>query len=212
MSAPKGAVAKYLVSTWVMHLSVIVPERIFTIEGFFSPEECARAIERGENAGFEAAGVQTRQGRTAMPGLRNNDRAALESQDEAAEMWQRLQPFVPSPLFGRDAIGLSSTLKFYRYDVGQTFKMHADGSVKGEGGQRSLVTFMIYLNHDFIGGHTRFELRAPYHEADVAPRAGMALLFLHTLQHEGAQVLEGRKYVLRSDVMYSALPEAPSST
>jgi prolyl 4-hydroxylase len=30
----------------------------------------------------------------------------------------------------------------------------------------------------------------------------MALLFDHHLLHEGAAVMSGRKYVLRSDVMY----------
>ena len=195
-----------------MQQHTIVPERIFTVENFFSPLECAQAIERGEGAGFAAAGVQTKTGRAEMLSIRNNDRAALESQEEAARLWLRLQPFVPSPLFGRTAIGLSETLKFYRYDVGQTFKPHADGSVKRPNGQRSLVTFMIYLNQDFEGGHTKFELREPYHSADVAPKIGMALLFLHTLRHEGAQVLEGRKYVLRSDVMYSALESEAAST
>lgn len=187
-----------------MDKQVIVPERIFTIANFFSPDECRDAIERGENTGFAAAGVQTKDGRAEMLGLRNNDRAAFDSPEFADELWLRLRPFVPSPLFGRTAIGLSETLKFYRYDVGQTFKMHQDGSVKRPNGEKSQVTFMIYLNDDFEGGHTKFELREPHQAADVAPQAGMALLFLHTLRHEGAQVLEGRKYVLRSDVMYSA--------
>jgi prolyl 4-hydroxylase len=36
----------------------------------------------------------------------------------------------------------------------------------------------------------------------VTPEAGLALIFDHDLLHEGAAVLEGQKYVLRSDVMY----------
>jgi hypothetical protein len=31
----------------------------------------------------------------------------------------------------------------------------------------------------------------------------MALVFLHLQLHEGAPVVEGRKYVLRTDVMYA---------
>ena len=41
--------------------------------------------------------------------------------------------------------------------------------------------------------------------AAVAPRPGLALLHLHgddCLEHEGAEVLSGIKYVLRSDVLY----------
>jgi len=36
----------------------------------------------------------------------------------------------------------------------------------------------------------------------ITPKEGMALIFLHKLYHEGSEVLEGRKYVLRSDIMY----------
>ncbi len=66
---------------------------------------------------------------------------------------------------------------------------------------------MVYLNEAFEGGATRFFLREPHGEIDIVPQTGMALLFLHTLQHEGATVESGRKYVLRSDIMYGALPE-----
>jgi hypothetical protein len=33
----------------------------------------------------------------------------------------------------------------------------------------------------------------------------MALVFIHELLHEGAPVIKGRKYVLRSDVMFNPL-------
>ena len=36
----------------------------------------------------------------------------------------------------------------------------------------------------------------------VQPESGMALVFVHQQLHEGASVLNGRKYVLRTDVMY----------
>jgi hypothetical protein len=60
----------------------------------------------------------------------------------------------------------------------------------------SLLTFMIYLNEGYAGGETRFD------DAKVAGRTGMALVFHHGLVHEGAEVTEGKKYALRSDVMY----------
>jgi hypothetical protein len=37
----------------------------------------------------------------------------------------------------------------------------------------------------------------------VTPAKGMALLFRHELFHEGSALAKGRKYVLRSDVMYN---------
>jgi hypothetical protein len=41
----------------------------------------------------------------------------------------------------------------------------------------------------------------------VVPRKGSALFFYHHLDHRGDEVTSGRKYVLRSDVMYA--PPAP---
>ena len=55
---------------------------------------------------------------------------------------------------------------------------------------------MIYLNDDFAGGETNFG------ETCIKPETGMALVFEHDLLHEGCAVMKGRKYVLRSDVMY----------
>jgi len=38
----------------------------------------------------------------------------------------------------------------------------------------------------------------------------MALFFEHAIHHKGEPVLSGRKYVLRSDVMYSSLEDQQS--
>jgi len=37
----------------------------------------------------------------------------------------------------------------------------------------------------------------------ITPAAGTALFFTHEIWHEGAQVTVGRKYVLRTDVLYA---------
>ena len=54
----------------------------------------------------------------------------------------------------------------------------------------------MYLNEGFVGGETVVE------GVSITPRRGMALIFEHQLLHEGAAVASGRKYVLRSDVMF----------
>ena len=68
---------------------------------------------------------------------------------------------------------------------------------------------MIYLNQGFAGGDTRFHLPRRYYEdllnIAVIPVTGMVLCFVHELVHEGAPIIQGRKYVLRSDVMYRQL-------
>jgi prolyl 4-hydroxylase len=68
----------------------------------------------------------------------------------------------------------------------------------GEGGTKSLLTLMVYLNDDFEGGETEF----PEQGETIVPRAGTALLFQHMLLHAGKRVRSGVKMVLRSDVLY----------
>jgi predicted 2-oxoglutarate/Fe(II)-dependent dioxygenase YbiX len=182
----------------------IVTDRLFTIEEFFSQAECDYYIQMSESMGYAAASVTTRLGQEMHPEIRNNSRVNLDDIQLSENVWQRLQPYIPSPLFNRAAIGLNERWRFYRYEAGQTFKMHQDGSVKRDGSERSLLTFMVYLNADCEGGATRIELANTSNVITIAPRTGTALLFLHTYRHEGAPVTGGLKYVLRSDVMYSA--------
>ena len=62
---------------------------------------------------------------------------------------------------------------------------------------------MIYLNEGFEGGETVFQ-----RFLGVKPACGKALVFFHRQLHEGAPVVSGRKYVLRTDVMYRPTPTA----
>jgi predicted 2-oxoglutarate/Fe(II)-dependent dioxygenase YbiX len=102
--------------------------------------------------------------------------------------------------------GLNERLRFYRYDEGQKFDWHRDGYYESPSGKRSFLTFMIYLNDGSDGGETLFtKLGGLYLSEDdlsVKPRRGMALLFDHRILHTGSTVTRGRKYVLRTDVMY----------
>jgi predicted 2-oxoglutarate/Fe(II)-dependent dioxygenase YbiX len=181
---------------------IVIPETIITIDDFFSPEECDYCILKSESLGYDDAPITTSRGAVMNSQVRNNTRVMIDAPVMAGDLWPRLAPHVPSPLDNREAIGLNERFRFYRYDPGQAFTPHYDGAFRRENGEVSQITFMVYLNDDFTGGQTRFDLRYPYHEIDIVPKAGMALLFLHELRHEGAPVLRGRKYVLRSDVMY----------
>ena len=96
------------------------------------------------------------------------------------------------------AVGLNERFRCYRYEPGQRFAPHRDGYFERNDRERSLLTFMIYLNDDFSGGETAFLS----YGCSAKPRVGTALLFQHLLDHEGCVVRSGVKYVLRSDVMY----------
>ncbi|MCR9199316.1 MAG: 2OG-Fe(II) oxygenase [Planctomycetaceae bacterium] len=87
------------------------------------------------------------------------------------------------------------------------FWIHQDFPFERDNGERSFLTFMIYLNDDFEGGETSFEdsySDEPFDPFSVVPQTGMALFFEHGTYHIGELVSHGRKYVLRTDVMYAA--------
>lgn len=96
-------------------------------------------------------------------------------------------------------MGLNERLRFYRYTEGQQFRWHFDGSYRRSERERSMLSLLIYLNEGCLGGETEFATGI-----SVEPRTGMALAFVHRVEHRGAPVLEGIKYVLRTDVMYAA--------
>lgn len=169
---------------------------IWTIDNFLTSEECQKLIHKSESYGYEEAKVSLPKGAKMMKRIRNNDRLLYEDAKLADLYWSKLKSFCPEQIEEAKAIGLNEMFRFYRYDVEQRFKRHIDGRYKRNDKEESRITFLIYLNDDFKGGTTKFD------EIEIFPNAGSALCFIHEQKHEGIPILEGRKYVLRSDVMY----------
>lgn len=182
-------------------------EQVFVIHEFLSPEECAEYIRITEEAGYGPAPITTAGGFVMAPEIRNNERVMLDNFAWAAKLWERAKPLMPSPFRGAEATGLNERFRFYRYDEGHTFRPHIDGHF-ARNDERSQLTFMIYLSGACEGGETviYFSDDGLTHpdgaELRVKPETGKALVFFHYLLNEGAPVLAGRKYVLRTDVMY----------
>lgn len=173
-----------------------INEQIFTVDEFFTPAECQSHIELAESLGFADAPINTSFGPQIRPDVRNNSRVMHDDVICAAELWQRIADYIPQRIGFWTACGVNERFRYYRYDGGQQFDWHYDGYFERENGERSQLTFMIYLNADFCGGETTIE------KVDIAPAPGKALFFVHRVLHKGQLVVEGRKYVLRTDVMY----------
>lgn len=152
-------------------------ERVFSVPGLLSSAECAELTALAEGAGFDAATVRTSQGQLAMPRVRNNQRSMVDNPPWVARLWQRLQQVELPVVQGEQATGLPRSLRFYKYEPGQRFKMHKDGPWR-EDGRVSQLTLLVYLNDGFTGGCTDFR------DFVVQPEAGRALLFLHDTWHE----------------------------
>jgi predicted 2-oxoglutarate/Fe(II)-dependent dioxygenase YbiX len=179
-------------------------DNIFLIRDFLTLDECLQFIAVSEQAGYSDAPITTTGGFVMVKEVRNNDRVMIDDVPLAAKLFDRAKPFLPSPFMIGDVVGLNERFRYYRYDIGQRFARHYDGCFERDNGERSQFTFMVYLNDDFTGGETKF-----YHgerRLIVTPKRGSALVFYHLQLHEGAPIEKGRKYVLRTDVMY--LPRA----
>ena len=173
-----------------------ISDEICTVDEFFTPEECDAYIEHAESIGFDDAPIDTAFGPVVRKDVRNNMRVMVEDQTRANNLWERIPDYIPHTIADCCVCGVNERLRFYRYDIGQQFDWHYDGYFQRENGERSRLTFMVYLNDDFEGGETAFD------GIRVKPRKGMALFFLHQILHKRQPVVKGRKYVLRTDVMY----------
>jgi hypothetical protein len=64
-------------------------------------------------------------------------------------------------------------------------------------------TIQLYLNEGYEGGETTFvSFESPSKNVSCKPRTGMVLVFEHRISHEGSKLKKGRKYAVRTDVMY----------
>ncbi|MBI3134559.1 MAG: 2OG-Fe(II) oxygenase [Bacteroidetes bacterium] len=173
-----------------------IDTNIFTIENFLSHSTCEEYILYSEQRGFEEAKVSIDGEQRMMKSIRNNSRILFTDSGLADKLWNTVNPFVVKKYGNSVAVGLNEMFRFYKYEPGQRFKRHRDGNYIRNEREASFFTLMIYLNSNFKGGSTRFE------NAAIKPETGMALIFEHSLMHEGTPVEEGVKYVLRTDIMY----------
>ena len=191
-----------------MQVQIIDPEQlVMTISDFLMPEECKAYIATSESRGYAPAPLTTSRGPVMDTNVRSNHRVMLDDPAVAKGLWNRVRQLVPQVALDWEdvpcqAVGLNERLRFFRYEKNQKFARHYDGAYHRTSYEHSLLTFMVYLNDDFQGGETRFFNDYQKERFFIQPRRGSALLFVHNQMHEGSSVLEGCKYVLRSDVMY----------
>jgi predicted 2-oxoglutarate/Fe(II)-dependent dioxygenase YbiX len=185
-----------------METTDILDDRIRSLPGAFSAAECADLLRRAEAIGFHEAPITTSVGFVMAKDIRNNTRVILDDDRLAAMLWGRLRGVAPGRLGGWSAVGLNERFRFYRYGPGEYFAWHRDGAYYRDEREQSLCTLMIYLDDDFEGGSTDFDVPDLEEPLRVVPRQGTVLLFQHRLRHQGAPVERGVKHVLRTDVMY----------
>ena len=178
-----------------MYLNTLT-NNIFTISNFWTKEKCEDFISKSESMVYEPATIDTERGPIIVENIRNNNRVIHKDIRLAETIWNQVKPFSPVEIGKSKAIGLNELFRFYKYQAGQEFKKHRDQSYIRNEVEASYFTFMIYLNDNYEGGETTFS------NLTIHPKQGMALIFLHDLEHQGCKVRSGIKYILRTDIMF----------
>jgi len=169
-----------------------------TVDGVLSEAECLDLIARIEALGPSDAPITTTLGFEYRPDVRNNSRVIFDDPDLAERLFSSIRSSIPKASNGMTAVGANERLRCYRYEPGQYFAPHYDGSFARNDHEWSRLTLMVYLNDVEEGGETRF----PTLPLTVRPSRGQALIFDHGILHESRPVRAGVKYAVRSDVMF----------
>lgn len=175
------------------------PSDLFVIEHLLTVQECKLLIEVSEDAGYALIDYNS--------AYRSNTRVQIQNKEFAAVLFERVCKFMPR-FEDWEVCGLNAQFRFCRYEPGQDFKQHVDGVFDESPSCKSFFTLNIYLNQEFEGGATRF-FDDPTDRSritrSIQPQTGLALVFDHrhkSYVHDGEEVTGGRKYLLRTDVMY----------
>ena len=118
-------------------------------------------------------------------------------QTQLKEISKKRPPYRP--------VGFNPNIRLYKYTKGHSFGKHVDESNKVDGMGTTEITILVYLS-ECQGGATRFY--PPYSRKSFSfdPKPGTMLLHVHgdeCLEHEADPVLDGIKYVLRTDLVFA---------
>jgi predicted 2-oxoglutarate/Fe(II)-dependent dioxygenase YbiX len=167
-----------------------------TIKGILTAEECAALIDAAERIGFEPTNESNE--------LRKSHRCILDSSTNLVErIWERIADHVPLRWEDNyEVTGLNPRLRILKYNVGDEFNIHADGTIRTGNGDISKLTLLIYLNVDYEGGYTTYVMGASAKHHVIVPGIGDAVIQDQNILHFVPPITRGKKYVLRTDIMY----------
>ena len=104
-----------------MHREDLQGDLLFSIPGFFSAEECRRAIAFSEGLGYADAPLTTALGVVMNKEVRNNTRVMVDVPRVAAEVFERARPFLPARVDRWQLHGMNERFRYYRYRPRQYF-------------------------------------------------------------------------------------------
>ncbi|KAF1849053.1 uncharacterized protein K460DRAFT_84447 [Cucurbitaria berberidis CBS 394.84] len=202
-------------------LEELLPGQIVTIRNLWTATLCKNYVSFLSSLPLATTPGKPKKGHA----VRVNDRYQIDDAAFAERLWtetalKTLVQTQPNELWGGDVIGLNPNIRIYRYSKGQFFDQHYDDynhvTIAGPPSTpaRTTWTLLLYLTSPAtgcVGGETVFYPDPPKKKSKdpppapcvVGPEVGLALLHRHGAEcmlHEGREVLEGEKWVIRSDL------------
>ena len=215
----------------------------FQLFDVFSEEETKRIVSTLDELGF------TDDAAVSLPrSIRHNSNLNWIVDDKTLDIvWDRCKDLflqkntnqddtmvksLPDMFGGKQPLGLNGRFRIYRYEEGDYFQIHTDGSWPGSrvspdgssviqnafDDRWSMYTILFFLTEDFDGGETeflvnQFDPTKPARNLNEATRIGIrtpvggALCFPHGEHpyhclHSSATITRGVKYIIRSDVLF----------
>ena len=183
-----------------------------SIDDILTPDECQHYIDMFSNPDKVEHINDTH---------RKYHRVQFNDDDLANYLYDKIKVYIPKKI-KKISVGLNSHFRLSKYEEGQFFGIHKDGinfafanrechrshGRRHVGGclanqqKMSYATLNIFLNDDFEGGETIFyENDKRTVTMTCKPKVGRASFFYSQQYHEGAKLLSGNKYLMRTDLM-----------
>ena len=175
-----------------------------SIYNVFSEKECKDLINVLEKTGFTKASLFTDvDGKEHYHSdVRNSMRKIIDDKDFAKLLEKRIYPHIPKTYNGLTYHSINHRFRFLKYEKGGFFARHKDNNYKTKN-TISLITILIYLNEDYKGAYTTFFANVDDKEGfTLEPKTGMISLMDQDIGHCVPKLLEGIKYVVRTELQY----------
>ncbi|KAK8074915.1 hypothetical protein PG997_009578 [Apiospora hydei] len=195
-------------------------DKILLVRNFFPKSLCRDYVTYLRGLPFTTTPGRPKRGEA----VRVNDRYQIDDLEFAQRLWREtglkellLDDSVRSTWNG-EVVGLNPNIRIYRYSQGQFFDAHYDDynlvtlpatDDSKNVSTKTTWTLLIYLTsaaEGCRGGETVFypkDRKVESEAISVSLETGMLLLHKHgddCLLHEGREVLEGEKWVIRTDL------------
>jgi prolyl 4-hydroxylase len=204
----------YTPDDYAKDIQVIIPGNLIIIDNFLSSEECDNILSLAENIGYKEAKFSL-DGITdhLLKDIRDCGKCVVNDLKASDIIFERIRNILPYFNEGGILSSVYERFRILKYNKHGKFTVHMDGLNPRicEGySERSVFTLHIYLNEGTCGGETIF-YNDKWLESGgfkCAPKKGRIAIFRQTeFYHCGAEVEDGLKYTMRTDIMYRNINE-----